>query len=113
MSEKEALTLSDDVVLQLWLQGFEIDFSRYLGAMPFERKSYFKKTKNQITAKRFYTLQTTLKCINEHELFQFNKIHWADFSVTEILRRRMFVLFLIIQKKSQFIGEWKWFGKLQ
>ncbi|HHM2297559.1 TPA: SDR family NAD(P)-dependent oxidoreductase [Legionella anisa] len=43
-SKLDALTLSDEMILQLWLKGFFIDFERYLGVIPFKREPYFRKT---------------------------------------------------------------------
>ncbi|PWY57648.1 hypothetical protein DGG96_00705 [Legionella qingyii] len=87
VSDKDVVTLSDEFVLQLWLKGFAIDFARYLGAMPFERKSYFKKSKRDSleNERRFYTLQTTLKCMNPQEFSNLKTIHWTECSIHDIL----------------------------
>ncbi|MCW8444761.1 SDR family NAD(P)-dependent oxidoreductase [Fluoribacter gormanii] len=93
VSGKDVLTLSDEFVLQLWLKGFALDFERYLGAMPFERKSYFKKAKRNSLEKekRFDTLQTTLKCMNHHEFSNLKTIHWTECSVHDILAQDLSV----------------------
>ncbi|WP_126325160.1 SDR family NAD(P)-dependent oxidoreductase [Legionella cherrii] len=87
----DVLTLSDDVVLQLWLMGFGIDFERYLGTMYFERKPYFKKIKKNTLDKQFDTLQTTLKCINYHELSHLKQVHWTEFSLNELFRQDVWI----------------------
>ncbi|WP_454782598.1 SDR family NAD(P)-dependent oxidoreductase [Legionella sp. WA2022007384] len=93
VSDKDVVTLSDEFILQLWLMGMVIDFERYLGTMPFERKSYFKKTKNDSreNKKQFYTLQTTLKCMNHHEFANLKTTHWAECSLQDILAHDLWV----------------------
>ncbi|WP_454785535.1 SDR family NAD(P)-dependent oxidoreductase [Legionella sp. WA2024007413] len=93
VSDKDVLTITDELVLQLWLRGFVIDFERYLGSLPFQRKSYFKETtKHSIeNVKQFYTLQTTLKCINQHEFAHLKTMHWNEYSVHDILTHDLWV----------------------
>ncbi|HCJ1109673.1 TPA: SDR family NAD(P)-dependent oxidoreductase [Legionella pneumophila] len=86
VSKKDALTLSDEVIINLWQQGFPIDFCHYLGPMPFERHPYFKQIKKTTTMKRFYTLQSTLNCLNDSE-FNLKKVCFSDFSVEDMLEQ--------------------------
>lgn len=94
----DALTLSDEVVLKLWLMGFVIDFERYLGTMDFERKPYFKKaitasykTRENSLGRQFDALQTTVKCLNHHELSHLKQVHWTEFSLNELFRQDLWI----------------------
>ena len=90
-SKKDALSLSDDLILHLWQQGVPIDFCHYLGPMPFERHPYFKQINKTTTMKQFYTLQSTLNCLKESES-NLKKICFAAFSVEDILEQDVCVV---------------------
>lgn len=53
--------------------------------------SLILKNKKNTLDKQFDTLQTTLKCINYHELSHLKQVHWTEFSLNELFRQDVWI----------------------